>query len=51
MVGDRVMSVASILSTTRSLEVSIRVRAIPMKILGKVSCYKGGEERKGFTEG
>jgi hypothetical protein len=45
------MSVASILITTRSLEVSIGVRAIPMKILGKANCYKGGEEQKGFVEG
>jgi len=33
MVGDRVMSVVSILSTTRALEAAIGVRASPTKIL------------------
>jgi len=47
----RVINVASILSTRRVLEAITVVRASPMKILGKVNCYKGGEERKGFVEG
>ena len=51
MVGGRIMSVASILSTTRVLEAATVVRASPMKILGKVNYYKGGEQRKGFAEG
>ena len=33
MVGGRVMSVASILGTTRALEVAIGVKVSPMKIL------------------
>jgi hypothetical protein len=51
MVGGRIMSVASILSTMRALEEAIGVRASPMKILGKVNYYIGGEERERFAEG
>ena len=51
MVRGRIMNLVSILSTTRTIEAAIGVRASPTKVLGKVSCYKGGEERKGFAEG
>jgi len=45
------MSTTVFSSTTRVLEAAIGVKASPMKILGKVNCYKGGEEREGFAEG
>ena len=45
------MSTTVFSSTTRVLEAAIGVRASPMKILGKVNRYKGGEEQKGFVEG
>jgi hypothetical protein len=51
MVGGRIMNIVLILSTIIVLEIAIGFGASPMKILGKVNYYKGGDERKGFAEG